>query len=245
MRYSFIYLALLTFLLEGCVNYNLQSFEGGSADLTSSISSNARAEKIIAPYRLSLEATMSEVLNQSEVVMERNQPEGLLGNFVADLCMDQLSMHTDLEADFCLLNNGGLRTPLPKGDITRGKIYELMPFENQLVVIHLKGQAMRNLVTYLIKCGGMPVSNFRMKTKDDDPIHIYVGNEQIDFDRTYRVLTSDYLARGGDSMSFFKQNEKWENSQLKIRDAIINHVMAEQAAGRRLTAALDKRLEYE
>ena len=51
--------------------------------------------------------------------------------------------------DFCLLNNGGLRTSLPQGNITRRKIFELMPFENELVVVTISKEKMTDLKAYL------------------------------------------------------------------------------------------------
>ena len=62
---------------------------------------------------------------------EWSSPESLLGNFVTDLCLRQYSNI----ADICVMNNGGLRSNLTKGEITRGDIYTLMPFENELVIL--------------------------------------------------------------------------------------------------------------
>ena len=95
----------------------------------------------IAPYKSGMDKTMNEVLNTSDVAMTKDVPEGLLGNFVADLILkkanDYYAPDDGAKVSICILNNGGLRTPLPKGDITRGKVFELMPFENEMVFIQL------------------------------------------------------------------------------------------------------------
>ena len=78
---------------------------------------------------------MNEVLTYSKINLTKKGSESLLGNFVTDLCLEQFSD----QADICIMNNGGLRFPLPKGEVTIGDIYKLMPFENKLVVLELNG----------------------------------------------------------------------------------------------------------
>lgn len=81
-----------------------------------------------------MKASMDEVLNETLVDLEVGAPEGLLGNFVCDLTFDRARNQAKNTPDFCILNKGGLRTPVLKGPITRGKLFELMPFENEIVI---------------------------------------------------------------------------------------------------------------
>src|SRR5688572_22906602 len=94
---------------------------------------------IILPYKEKVDADMNKVIGYSEVAMPklRDQPETLLGNFVAD-CAFETAQSLDKEVDFCVLNNGGLRSSLPMGDITIRNVYELMPFDNEIVVVSME-----------------------------------------------------------------------------------------------------------
>ncbi len=204
-------------------------------------------EKIIREYRETLEADMSRVLVQSAQVMERGTPEGLLNNFVADLVFDigkDLYQPDDDKAiDFCLLNYGGLRVPLPKGEITYERVFELLPFENEMVVVTISGQKTRQLFEYLAAAErGMPVSGIRLTIKDDEPYEMLIQEEEFDINRSYKVLTSDYLAGGGDLMNFFLQPINYELLGIRVRDAIIMHMQQVDDRGEKIRAELDGRI---
>jgi 2',3'-cyclic-nucleotide 2'-phosphodiesterase (5'-nucleotidase family) len=208
---------------------------------------------LLAPYKNTMDSTMSEVLNTSELEMtSKGNPESLLGNFVADLTLkmafDKMSS-TVLEGTylngFCLLNTGGLRSSLPKGNITRGKLYELMPFENELVVLTLSGQKIQTLFDYVTLYKGQPISGATFAIRNKKAIDIKINGKPFDVSKSYRVITTDYLANGGDKMTFFKAPIKRKPLDLKLRDAILQYVMLEKEAGRALTSKLDGRIYYD
>ena len=129
-RVSLIY--LVAFLLASCsVQYNLQSHSESIYDVKADNDSTITA--MIAPYKIGIDSVMNKVLCISKIEMTKGKPESLIGNFVCDLCLQQYSNM----ADICVMNNGGLRSILPKGEITKGMIFELMPFENELVILEL------------------------------------------------------------------------------------------------------------
>jgi 2',3'-cyclic-nucleotide 2'-phosphodiesterase (5'-nucleotidase family) len=197
----------------------------------------------IAPYKARLDSSMNEVLNTSELIMERSTPEGHLGNFVADLCIE-ITKQLGNEVDFCLLNNGGLRVPLPKGDITRGKLFELMPFENELVILTLNKEGMSDMFKYIGSQEGIPISKeLQITYKNWSFYSATISGETYDSTKTYKVVTSDYLARGGDKMDFFSKNTNSENINIKLRDAIISYTEQEGKANRPITAKLDERIK--
>lgn len=167
---------------------------------------------------------MNRLLARSAQVMEKGQPESRLGNFVADLCFDQITRGNNHKADFCVLNNGGLRRSLPEGEIRLGNVYELMPFDNTLVILELTGESTLKLLEYIARQGGVPVANLRMSIMDDVPRDVSVGGLPFDKRNHYRVLTSDYLAGGGDSMEMFIEAVNTVTTGIPVRDAIINHL---------------------
>ncbi len=200
----------------------------------------------IAPYKIKLDSSMNEVLAISSAKMEKGQPESELGNFVADLCMDVINNDSNLfkskPADFCVLNNGGLRASLPAGNILLKNAFELMPFENELVIITLNGVSVQKVLNYISEKGGVPVSNLRMKLNVEDYTNVTINNLPFSTDATYRVLTSDYLANGGDAMNMFGDSLSSESTGTKVRDAIISYLRDQKKAGQVINPKTDGRI---
>ncbi len=202
-------------------------------------------DSIIAIYRYDLEQEMSQVLSYSDQTMTRGTPEGLLNNFVADLVFDigREIYQADQPIDFCLLNYGGLRAPIPQGPVTMSHVFELMPFENEMVVITLSPEKTLELFDYLAASDvGMPVSGIRIKPDDGEVQQVTIGGREFNPERNYRVLTSDYLAGGGDNMTFFLEPIEYEYLGLRIRDAIIKHLKEKQQQGLSIKSRLDGRI---
>lgn len=204
-------------------------------------------DSIIGTYRSGLDKEMNQVLAHSPFAMRKASPEGLLNNFVADLVFEvasELYEPADGKAiDFCLLNYGGLRTSLPQGEITRSRVFELMPFENEMVVLTLSAEKTLELFEYVARGEqGMPVSGVKIGIKNRQLASLQVQGKDLDMNRNYKVVTSDYLAEGGDRMRFFLDPVNTEMIGMRIRDAIILYLERETASGRELFAELDGRI---
>ena len=223
------------FIIACSPSYNLQSHHDEVIEVQAPVDSTVLA--IITPYQNGIESQMNEVLCVSEMEMNKGKPESLLGNFVTDLCLNYADAHV------CVMNTGGLRSSLPKGNITRGDIYTLMPFENELVVLELDIESFKGLVDYITKRGGEPFSGMTLKasSKGYDIEEVSRMEDYFDFNKgnKIRVLTSDYLANGGDKMWFFKDKEQIKVG-IKLRDAIIDHCSKSDT----ISSKLDNRLIF-
>ena len=207
---------------------------------------------ILNPYKQQLDSVMNEVIGSTTVAMpnEKGKQETYLGNFVADVCLSRGNSVYKPEdgkpAQVCLLNNGGLRASLPQGPITRRNIFELMPFDNEIVVVTISGQKMWELIRFVAASGGMPVAGMNLGMKPDkSPGKVLIGGEPFDSTKTYKVLTSDYLAHGGDKMSFLKDPIAYETTGYLIRNALIDAFIEKHKAGTAVTPVLDGRIHYE
>ena len=202
-------------------------------------------EAIIAPFSSKLEKEMNTILAQCELDMFKSIPEGILGNFIADLTLAKTNQYCEEAglppADICLLNNGGLRTSLPKGPVYKKRIFELMPFENEMVVLTITGEKMKGLFEFLARINGMPIGGMTLEINKGKPQAMMIGGQPFDISREYRVATSDYLAEGGDKMRFFLDPIKRDNLGHKLRDAIIEFVTEQGDQGRPITAKIDGR----
>jgi 2',3'-cyclic-nucleotide 2'-phosphodiesterase (5'-nucleotidase family) len=205
--------------------------------------------EIIKPYKAQLDSQMNEILAYSEITMYKDQPEGLLNNFVSDLIYlkgnEYLKKSNNLTAPICLLNYGGLRAGLPKGAITMRNVYELMPFENELVAVEIQGTKVTMLLSYLAQKGGMPETGIRMTIKDNAAGNVTIQGVPFDETKNYLIITSDYLAMGGDDMTFFLKPVASYPLGLKVRDAIIECLKEQTQKGSTVSAQLDKRIYYE
>lgn len=200
-------------------------------------------DSIISPYKNSLDKEMKEVICYSEQVMEKGQPESLLGNWVADLSFNYTVESTDINPHFCILNYGGLRASIPKGEITRERIYSLMPFENELVVVVISKEKFNALIHYLIDVGGQPVSNIVIHTVSGNIKKLKIATLlNIESQEEFRVLTTDYLAKGGDKMAFFLNPIEVIYTNKKLRDIIINHCIEVNKKGEKISSKLDNRI---
>ena len=132
---------------------------------------------------------------------------------------------------------------LPKGDITRSKIYELMPFDNALVVLTLDSVAVSQFFNHIAPRGGWPIGGASFEIRNNKAENIKIGGDILRGGRTYTFCVSDYIANGGDSAEFFK-NAKRETLDKLMRDAFLEGVVRETKEGKILDAEIDKRIEF-
>ncbi|MFW5757181.1 MAG: 5'-nucleotidase C-terminal domain-containing protein [Bacteroidota bacterium] len=246
---TFIIIVLSFFAVTSCSNSGDTIVAEGMAILLDEENTpipDHTIDSIITTYREPLKDEMNRVLVYSEEVLQKGTPEGKLNNFVADLVFEkgqEYYEHDNKPIDFCLLNYGGLRVPLPRGAITYGRVYELLPFENEMVVITLTGEKTFELFEYLARAErGMPVSGIELTLKDQAPHQIKIQNEYFDMNKTYKILTSDYLANGGDDMTFFEDPLNYEFLDMRVRDAIIEFMLEKGEKNEKISAKLDGRI---
>ena len=205
--------------------------------------SDTAIDSLIAPYKTQLDAEMNEVIGTAAITFSKGQPESTLGNWMADLQAHQTRLYTKTDIDFAVINNGGIRIPsLQAGEVTRGKIFELMPFDNMLVVLHLDINTLLQFIQKMAADGGWASSaELRYDIIDGKANNIMINGRALTEDRIYKVSISDYVANGGSDCPFFVDKKRDELGVL-VRDAIIDFVKAETANGRKLMARLDNRV---
>jgi len=119
----------------------------------------------LQPIKQKLDAQMNVVIGIANETMKGYAPESLLSNFSADVYHQAGSDFLGGNVDISIVNMGGLRTVIPAGNITIGKIFELMPFENELVILWLRGDMLQDLIQFFARVGGEGVSAFEWKSR--------------------------------------------------------------------------------
>jgi 2',3'-cyclic-nucleotide 2'-phosphodiesterase (5'-nucleotidase family) len=197
---------------------------------------------LIYPYRQGLEKAMNDTIGFLSIDLMKGDGENLLGNFVSDLLLIKASEVYDTLVDMAAVTNGGLRTPLKKGYLKVGDIYELMPFDNELLLLRIHGRQVEQLFTYMYQRKNLSVSNSKVVFDHYGHIHsLHIGGEPYDPTRFYSLAISDYLATGGDQMGFLTASESAVSAHYKVRDAIIDYVREQHKAGDTIQAEIDGR----
>lgn len=198
--------------------------------IDSNIMPSVNIDSIIVPYKEKLNADMQEVLCYSPIKLEKNDGnmQSALGNLMADMCFEMANpifeKNTNESIDFALFNYGGIRASIPAGEITKENAFKLMPFNNELVAVKLTGEKISELVTYFINNKiAHPLSKNIELIIQKSNYNLKINGEEFDDNKSYTVLTSDYLQEGGDKMDFFKKPTKLIKLDYKIRDAIIDY----------------------
>jgi 2',3'-cyclic-nucleotide 2'-phosphodiesterase (5'-nucleotidase family) len=205
---------------------------------------------IYLPYKNQLEKDMNRVISVSETVLAKNKPESGLTNLLADLLLEEAKLETagkglNIAPSVSYFNYGGIRVPLPKGEITVGKIFELMPFENEMVYMQLTGGQLQQFCDVIAGKGGDSVGGVRFVIANEKAKNVMIEGKPLDQESKYWLVTNDYAANGGDDLTVFTQKLQLINSGVKIRDVIIRNLEKRQKAGLVLTEKLDGRIGHE
>ena len=231
-RKHFVLIITFSILLLSCKSsYEVVKIEGKQISVSDTTAKNADIENFIKPYREHINKDLDSILAYCPVTLDKSKGEWQtnIGNFMADVCLEKsndlfLKRHQKT-VDICLLNNGGIRSIIPKGNATTRTAFEIMPFENSMIVVALKGTQIKALVDYLIKeRKPHPLSGMKIILEENLIVKsITVRREELDLDRIYYVATSDYLSNGGDNMTFFLKNEGDFDLDYKIRNILIDY----------------------
>lgn len=245
--FSVLLLSSLAFLechkFKGPENSSeILSVESQNISLDSTFAEDSNLIKMISPYRIELEERMNVVIGKSAVNLFKGKPEAPLNNFVTDLMRKRASKEREQPVDIALTNIGGLRTTIPKGPITLGKIYELMPFENELVVIELTGEQVRSLAQEIGALGGEPVSGIQITIEQNQLTDLTVGGEPIATEKQYTLVTTDYLSSPGRKKLSILGTVPRVFLGITLRQAIIDEVRDINASGQQISARVEDRI---
>jgi 2',3'-cyclic-nucleotide 2'-phosphodiesterase (5'-nucleotidase family) len=240
---------LILVLLSGCHSMRVEKFEFTNIrlDSTLKIAPDAKVESLILPYKTKLEKDMKEVLCISKTALIGGRPESLLTNFCADMVLYEsdsicLKNYPAIRMDVSMVNRGGLRVPIPKGEVKVQDIFELMPFENEVVFLKLSGAGLRQFINHIASRGGEGVSGMRFGIQDGKAINPEIKGQSLDDSKTYWLVTSDYIAGGGDGSSNLKEVTERINTGVKFRDMFIDHLRKLGKSGLMIEAKTDGRI---
>ena len=201
-------------------------------------------EETIEPYREQLTSLMEEPVAELATALRKGQPESTMGNWTADVLRDAArDLFPDHPVAFAVQNYGGLRiSEVPAGPLRVGTIYEMMPFDNELVLVPASGKLVTEFVNHMLNDGGWPVSSELSAERNGGETRIAINGEPIDPAVTYYLALPDYVANGGSDAGMLAGLPQ-EASGKMIRDLLIEY--ARQSQGPIRVVAEGKRVKLD
>lgn len=204
-------------------------------DINSSLPANQEIEDFIAPYKKKIESEMQKVLSYAPKSMFKTDSKynTAIGNLMADAVIEKagpiFEKRFNLKLDAVLLNYGGIRSGISEGEVSIRTAFDIMPFENQIVVVELPYDAAQDMLRYLIdQKKAHPIAGMNLKLDHDySLLNAEINGEEIKLNdsknESFFIATSDYLFQGGDNMEFFTKHKNAYFLDYKIRNLLIDY----------------------
>lgn len=158
----------------------------------------------IAPYKHDVDSIRAIKIGNATGDFVQNTS---LANWMADFLLLDSKRLAGKKADLAMINVGGVRGNMPSGDITKGVIMQVFPFDNREVIVELPGSKLRQVIQSVVKAGSGNVSGNVSVVYDKDTRQVKsvrIGGKPINDNKTYRLVTIDYLAKGNDGFQGLK-----------------------------------------
>ena len=211
--------------------------------IDASLGKDSLIQAFLSPYKKGVDTIMQGVLAYSDVPLTKAQPECTLGNLIADAQLVS-ARKIDTSVAISVVNYGGVRINfIAAGAITRGLVYEVMPFENKIAIVSLSGLQIQTMCDQIAIRKGWPIAGLSFKIKDKKAINIKVNGQAINESIVYKIAINDYVARGGDNFEFMLKASK-QFTDILIRDAIINYLVAINQQHKVYHTELENRISY-
>lgn len=222
--------------------YKSQQLAYHSYTINDSLQKDTALISFLSPYKANVTMLMSEVIGHVDYNMEKKMPESELGNFMTDAYLHMAKEKYKTTVDAAIMNYGGIRLQqLPAGDIIRGSVFELMPFDNLLILQKLKGTVLQELLDHTASLGGWPVAGISMQIKNKKAVQVLIGGNPLDPEKIYTIANSDYVANGGDNSFMLKDIPQLSNGYL-MRDAIFEYIKYLKGIGKNISVKIENRV---
>lgn len=238
MRKLSLFYLIPIFLLVYCAKPKKLFVQSDKEEVTTILEEDQEIKRFLKPYKDSLSIIMDSVIGYTRRQLVRDRPESLLGNYMLDASLSYALKNGWADSStstIAMMNFGGLRSPIDRGNITIGDIYKLMPFDNLLVVAKLPKSALSDILKYNKETGGEPIAGFKIQGDNIFPFGFEV------FEDTIEIVTTDYLYNGGDKMEFFEKSFSYQNTGVLLRDVLISYT-AEQDT---IQLELENRIDFD
>lgn len=190
-------------------------------------------------------AALKEVLITSPEGLVKYAPESPLSNFIVDNLAADVEELTGKKVDLAIVNFGGIRCNLPKGNVLLDDVVSMLPFKNYAAWLQLQGRDIRAIFEQLAVEGPQCISGARVVVKDHKPESILIGGKPLDDNKLYGLATIDFLLDGGDGLKLARNARQMIITEQRLGDVILADIRELNAAGRQLEYFTDGRYVLE
>ncbi len=197
----------------------------------------------VAHWNAGVGPIAAEVLGTATQALSRGRPEATIGDLITD------AMRFVTHVDVAMQNPGGMRANLAAGPITRGAIYDIMPFDNTIVTLVLSGAELKTALEQGLRGGRVTqVSGVRYTIDMKQPAGSRVASlaladgSPVDPAKSYKVAVNNFMATGGDDFDVLTTARDKDDTGLLIRGAIEAYVRDRCKAGGALDVQADGRI---
>lgn len=225
-------------------HYNYQMHK---VDSTYDSKVNPKLQKYINAQHDKLSRELDVVIGHCDKTLTSYKPASPLSNFLTDILCQQAPAYSGdtniSHCDIAILNFGGIRSQLPAGDITVGNIYAISPFENYLTYVEIKGAELRRALIRFREHGfNAAYSGAQITYISGLPSQIKIQGQPLDDEKTYMLVTINFIADGGDDILKDIHFENTRLTNIIFRDFLIEEIKNITKSGKSVTSRLDDRV---
>ena len=243
MKKYFFYPLFIAILFAVSCNttYKAEKIEYSNYKIQQHANEGQYLTTIIKPYGDSVHNLMNVVIGNNETKLERKRQGNTLGYFMTDAYLEMARQKIDAKIDVAFMNSGGVRLPdLPAGAITQGKIFELMPFDNLMVILKLKGSLLKQYLDTLAATEGVIASGITLQIENKTAQQVMIGGKPLDLNADYTIVHSDYVVINSNLLKNINRTAKG----YLLRDAIIEYVKFFDRQGKKIVVSNTDRINY-
>jgi 2',3'-cyclic-nucleotide 2'-phosphodiesterase (5'-nucleotidase family) len=205
------------------------------------ISADSSLSAMLRPYAEEVKRKMLDTVGVMPVSIRKELPDGALGNFLADSYLAMARRKFDPEVQMAFLNNGGIRiNQISAGPVLRSTIYEVMPFDNEMVILTVSGAQLQAYLDFVAAEGGGGIAGVNMTIFDKKASDVKIGGKPIDLKASYVMANSDYTVFSG-GFTGLKSLPVRRTGYL-LRDATIDYCQDFRQRGVPIVVDTEKRI---
>ena len=232
---------LIALLIFQSCQTKLTYQEGTAIAVNGAFGADSTVVAWLQPLSDSLNAEMNDIIGYTAQefrpvrskgrINQEQQHRATLARLVTDYTLkwsQNLARSQNLPLpELAILNHNGLRNAIDSGFITVGNIYEVMPFDNEVVLLVLSGTQMIELFNYIAQLGGTPFSGGELYIDSQSFVSARINGNGFDSRRSYCIATVDFMQTGGDGFTMLKEPKRLIQTGTFLRDIIINEIKNE------------------
>jgi 2',3'-cyclic-nucleotide 2'-phosphodiesterase (5'-nucleotidase family) len=240
-------LFLTGILLISChTAYQPTSLKYSTYGMNGTMRKDSSVQAMLKPFSDTVSLKMNDVVGEMARSLTKKPVDGNLGHFMADGYLAMAREKFNPGADVAFMNLGGIRLPaIQAGQLRRGTLYELMPFDNMMEIVEVKGSLLQEYLDHIAaRDGGGGVAGLVFTIRGNKAVEVRIGGKPIDLSATYVVVNSDYVVNGGGGFNGFRDLPRKRTGYF-LRDALLDYCEEKARQGKKVDVLDEKRVNNE